>query len=485
MSSTVQDLNRDSVSGSETPRAEIERVFAKQQAYALELRTSSAAQRVAKIKRLKEMLLDRTEDIYKACYEDFRKPEAEVDMTEILPVVMEANDAIRHTKRWMKPRRVRPTFTMLGTQARLRYEPRGTCLIVSPWNYPVNLTFMPLVSAIAAGNTAILKPSEMTPHCSQLMEDMVRELFDEQEVALFQGAVETSQNLLAQPFDHIFFTGSPAVGKIVMGAAAKHLTSVTLELGGKSPVIVDKTANLKKTAGSLVFGKFANNGQTCIAPDLTYVHADVKDAFVDEVKAAIERMYGSIEGIADNPDYCRIVNDKHYGRIKHLLDDAKQRGATIAAGGLHDDAQDFLAPTLLTDVDPEAGIMQEEIFGPLMPILTFNDVDEAIADINGRPKPLALYVYAKDQKLIDRVIGNTSSGGACVNAAMMQYLHGNLPFGGVNNSGIGNAHGEYGFKAFSHERAILRDYYSSSFLMQPPYTSFTRRLVRWTIKYFV
>lgn len=490
MSSTVEDLDRDTpdrntLPDTETQRAEIERVFAKQQAHALRLRTSTAAERVAKIKRLKKMMLDRTEDLYKACYADFRKPPAEVDMTEILPVVMEANDAIRHTKRWMKTRRVGTTFTMLGTQARLRYEPRGTCLIVSPWNYPVNLTFMPLVSAIAAGNTAILKPSEMTPHCSQLMEDMVRELFDEQEVALFQGAVETSQNLLAQPFDHIFFTGSPAVGKIVMGAAAKHLTSVTLELGGKSPVIVDKSANLKKAAGSLVFGKFANNGQTCIAPDLTYVHADVKNAFIDEVKAAIERMYGSIDGIADNPDYCRIVNDKHYGRIKQLLDDAKQRGAAVAAGGLHDDAQDFLAPTLLTDVDPQARLMQEEIFGPLMPIIAYGDVDEAIADINSRPKPLALYVYANNQRVIDRVIGNTTSGGACVNTAVMHYLHGKLPFGGVNNSGIGSAHGEYGFKAFSHERAVLRDRFSSSYLMQPPYTPFTRRLIRWTIKYFV
>jgi aldehyde dehydrogenase (NAD+) len=485
MSSIVQDLDRNTTSGTEAQRAEIERVFAKQRSHALRLRTSTAAERVAKIKRLKKMLLDRAEDLYKACYEDFRKPEAEVDMTEIMPVVMEANDAIRNTKRWMKDRWVRPTFTMLGTQAKLRYEPRGVCLIVSPWNYPVNLTFMPLVSAIAAGNTAILKPSEMTPHCAQLMEDMVRELFDEQEVAVFQGAVETSQNLLDQPFDHIFFTGSPAVGRIVMGAAAKHLTSVTLELGGKSPAIVDKSANLRKTAGSLVFGKFANNGQTCIAPDLTYVHANVRDALVDEIKAAIERMYGSIEGIADNPDYCRIVNDRHYGRIKALLDDAKQRGAKVAAGGLHDDAQEFLAPTLLTDVDRGAELMHEEIFGPLMPLLTYTDVDEVIADINGRPKPLALYVYAKDNRVIDRVIDNTSSGGACINTAIMQYMHGNLPFGGVNNSGIGNAHGEYGFKAFSHERAVLRDRYSSSYLTQPPYTSFTRRLIRWTIKYFV
>lgn len=481
MSTAVHDIAQ----APSNQAADIQRVFEKQQARAMQLRTSTAAERIARIKRLKQAVLDRTEDLYKACYEDFRKPQAEVDMTEILPIVIEANDAIRNLRRWMKPMRVPTTLAMLGTQARIRYEPRGVCLIISPWNYPVNLTFMPLVSAIAAGNTAILKPSEMTPHCSQLMEDLVRDVFDEQDVAVFQGAVETSQNLLDQPFDHIFFTGSPAVGRIVMGAAAKHLTSVTLELGGKSPVIVDKTADLKKTAGSLAFGKFANNGQTCIAPDLTYVHADIKDAFVDEMKAALEKMYGSLEGIASNPDYCRIVNNKHYGRIKALLDDATERGANILAGGLHDDDQDFLAPTLLTDVDPDSRIMQEEIFGPLMPIMTFTDVDETITDINNRPKPLALYVYSKNNKFIDRVITRTSAGGTCINTAMMHYLHGNLPFGGVNNSGIGNAHSIWGFKAFSHERAVLRDRFSSSHMMQPPYDNTTRRLIKWTMKYFV
>lgn len=485
MSTAVQDISDRAAQAPDDQAATIDRAFEQQQAKAIRLRASTAAERVERIKRLKQALLERTEAVYEACYNDFRKPRAEVDLTEIMPVVMEANEAIRHTQRWMKTLRVPTTMAMLGTQARLRYEPKGVSLIVSPWNYPVNLTFSPLISALAAGCTAVLKPSEMTPHCSQLMEDLVRETFDEDEVVVFQGAIETTRNVLAKPFDHIFFTGSPAVGRIVMDAASRNLTSVTLELGGKSPTIVDKTADLKKAARSVAWGKFANNGQTCIAPDLTYVHSDVKDDFVAAVKDALEGMYGSIEDIQSNPDYCRIVNNKHFHRIRNLLDDAQSRGAKILTGGFHDDDQDFLAPTLLEGVTPDAQIMHEEIFGPLMPIMTFNDAQEVIDDVNSRPKALALYVYGKDDAFIERIIGNTSAGGTCINTAMMHYLHANLPFGGVNNSGMGSAHGRYGFKEFSHERAVLRDRASMSHLMQPPYNVFTRKLIQWTQKYFV
>lgn len=480
MSTAVEDITR--ASGHQA--AEIQRIFELHREHAKTLRHTTADERIAKLKRLKQAVLDHGADIKKACHEDFRKPESEVDLTEIMPVVMEANDAIRHVKKWMKPKKVRTTLAMLGTKAQLRYEPRGACLIISPWNYPINLTFQPLVSAIAAGNTAILKPSEMTPHCAQVIEDIAREVFEEDEVATFQGAVETSQNLLALPFDHIFFTGSPGVGRIVMGAAAKNLTSVTLELGGKSPVVVDKSANLKKTARSLAWGKFTNNGQTCIAPDMTYVHADIKDEFVKEMLAAIKKMYGKQDKLQSNDDYCRIVNSKHYGRIKSLLDDATEQGATVVSGGLHDDEQDFLAPTLLTDVQSGSKILEEEIFGPLMPIFTFTDVETVIDDINSRPKPLALYVYAKDNAAIEQVISNTSAGGTCINAAMLHFLHGNLPFGGVNNSGIGSSHGPWGFKSFSHERAVLNDKHSTSHLLAPPYNAMTKKLIKFSMKYF-
>ncbi len=467
----------------ETDSAEIKRLFDAQLDTAMTLRRSSARERIAKLKRLRALMFERREDIMAACHADFAKPTAEVEVTEILPVVEEAHHAMRKLKSWMKPERKRPTLLMLGTSARVINEPRGRCLIISPWNYPINLSFGPLVSAIAAGNTVILKPSELTPNCAQLMAEMIGELFDETEVAVVQGAVETSQSLLALPFDHMFFTGSPAVGKIVMRAAAEHLSSITLELGGKSPVIVDASANLTNAARTLVWGKFANNGQTCIAPDYVYVHEDVRQAFVEECINALDKLYGKAEGRAANGDYCRIVNQRHYERVRGLLDDARERGAQLATGDVPANDDRYVAPTLLTDVGDDARIMEEEIFGPLLPILTYRDLDSAIARINARPKPLALYIYAKDQGVIDQVVATTSAGGTCINTAMLHFLHGQLPFGGVNNSGIGNSHGHAGFKAFSHERSVLQDRFSLAFLFRPPYNAFTRWFIRFSVRW--
>ena len=478
MSTAVHDI----AAQSEADTAQTERLFEAQRGRALALRSSTAADRIEKIKRLRQAMFDRTDQIYAACHADFAKPAPEVDITEILPVVMEANHAIRHLKGWMKPERKRPTLLMFGTSAEVRYEPRGVCLIISPWNYPINLSFGPLISAIAAGNTVILKPSEMTPHCA-LMAEIVDDVFDENEVSVVQGAVETSQHLLGLPFDHIFFTGSPAVGKIVMRAAAEHLTSVTLELGGKSPVIVDKTADIAKTAQNLVWGKFANNGQTCIAPDYLYVHADVADAFVEAMGKALKRLYGDQQAMASNTDYCRIVNDRHHGRVKALIDDATERGARVSTGGSPANDDNYIAPTILTDVDANSRVLEEEIFGPVLPIIAFTDTDRILADINAKPKPLALYVFARDNDFIDKVLDNTTAGGTCVNHSMVQFLHANLPFGGVNNSGIGNSHGHYGFKAFSHERAVVRERFSLSFLFLPPYKGFTKWFIRFAVKY--
>ncbi len=469
----------------EADSAHTQRIFDAQRERALALRASDAAERIDKIKRLRQLMFDRAQEIYDACHADFAKPAPEVDITEILPVVMEANHAIRHLKSWMKPDRKRPTLLMFGTSAEVRYEPRGVCLIISPWNYPLNLSLGPLVSAIAAGNTVILKPSEMTPHAAALMAKLLAEVFDENEVAVVQGAVETSQHLLSLPFDHIFFTGSPAVGKIVMKAAAEHLTSVTLELGGKSPVIIDKSADLKHAAQNLAWGKFANNGQTCIAPDYLFVHADVADAFVDATRSALEKLYGKRENMAANGDYCRIVNDRHHARIKGLIDDATDRGAHMPIGGSSAPTGDanYIGPTVLTDVDAASRILDEEIFGPVLPILPFTDIDRVISQINAKPEPLALYVFARDNAFIDRVLNHTSAGGSCVNHSMVQFLHANLPFGGVNNSGIGNSHGHYGFKAFSHERAIVRERFSLAWLFLPPYKGFTRWFIKFAVRW--
>ena len=463
--------------------AEIQRIFELQRGTAIRLRTSTARERIAKIKRLRDTVVAHSEAFYEAAEKDFKKPPAEVDLSELMPVIAEANDAIRHVKKWMKPKGVWPTRLMMGTKAWIKYEPKGRTLIISPWNYPVNLTFGPLVSAIAAGNTAILKPSEMTPNLSALMVKITREIFSEDEVAIFEGDASVSTSLLALPFDHIFFTGSPAIGKVVMAAAAKHLTSVTLELGGKSPTIIDKTADLKMAARNIAWGKFTNNGQTCIAPDHVYVHEDVKDEFVRNMVEVLHNTYGATADEQLSSEYlARVVNERHTGRIKGLLEDAREQGAEILCGGEARESDCFVQPTLLTKIPDSAKIMDEEIFGPLLPIIGYTDLDAVIREINAMPKPLALYVWSKTNATIDKVLNETSSGGACVNHTVVQFLHLNLPFGGVNNSGIGNGHGHFGFKAFSHERGVIRTRFALAPMMFPPYTDRVKKMIKLFMK---
>ena len=439
----------------------LQRVFDSQAATALRLRSSTAKERIAKIRKLRDAVISHTEDWYQAAYLDFKKPQGEVDLAEILPVCVEANDAIRNLKKWMKPTHVWPTMLTLGMRSHVQYSPRGRCLIIGPFNYPVNLTLGPLVSAIAAGNTAILKPSELTPHLSGLICKVVREVFTEEEVAIFEGEADVSQALLELPFDHIFFTGSPTIGKYVMGAAAKNLSSVTLELGGKSPTIIDETANLKLAAINVMWAKFANAGQTCIAPDYVFVHESVKDEWVACCREQLTKAYGNtLDEQKSSPHLAHIVNARHTSRIRALLDDAKAHGARLLTGGGSIEGDCFIQPTLIDQVSKNSRILEEEIFGPLLPVMGYSNLDEVIASINAGQKPLALYIYSRNNANINKVLTNTVSGGACVNHALMQFLHGNLPFGGINNSGIGNAHGHYGFKSFSHERGVVRTQFS-------------------------
>ena len=459
--------------------AEVRRVFEKQFDTAIRLRRSSADERIAKIKKLKAAVLAHTEALQQAMHKDFQKPAVEVDLTEILPVIAEANDAIRKVKKWMKPSGVWPTILTGGLKSYIQYEPRGRCLIIAPWNYPVNLCFVPLVSAIAAGNTAILKPSEMTPHTSAVLVKIVKETFSEDEVAIFEGDASTSTALLALPFDHIFFTGSPAVGKIVMTAAAKHLTSVTLELGGKSPTIIDETADIDLAARNILWGKFTNGGQTCIAPDYIYVHDSVREAFLQKAAEVLKSAYGSSDAEqARSPCLTHIVNQRHTQRVAAMLDDARGKGARVVAGGGVNVEDQWVAPTLLADVPKDARVLQEEIFGPLLPVLGYRSLQTVIDEINAQPKPLALYVWSRNSSNIDKVMKETSSGGACINHTVVHYLHGNLPFGGVNNSGIGSAHGHFGFKAFSHERAVVRTRFMVAKMFFPPYSNFMKKMVQ-------
>ncbi len=467
------------VTAHESPALIMRKAFEAHAAVALRLRESTATERIALIKKLRTAMLAHREDFYAAFLQDMHKSKAEVEGAEFMPVLDEMRHAIGSLKRWMKPQSVTPVLTSVGSKAQVQMQPRGRVLIIAPWNYPLNQCFCPLISAIAAGNTVILKPSEMTPNVSQLMGEIIRKVFDPTHVAYFEGGQATSSALLALPFDHIFFTGSPAVGKLVMAAASKHLTSITLELGGKSPTIVDETADIQLAAENLIWGKFINSGQTCIAPDHIYVHAKVKAKFINAALAALTKYYGAPAKRMKNADLTHIVNQRHTQRLSDLLADAKKRGARVIVGGQVDIAECMIAPTLLDSVNADMRIMQEEIFGPLLPIIEFNDLDEVITQINSNPKPLALYVNSSDEKRISQILAQTSSGGACVNQCMMHNVQGNLPFGGVNNSGMGSTHGYHGFKAFSHERSVLTaGRLRLEKLFAPPYTATRFKLIK-------
>jgi aldehyde dehydrogenase (NAD+) len=459
-------------------------LFARQQAARWRVAATSADQRQAKLRALLEALMARRAEARAALAADFRKAPEEVDLSELYPVICELKDALRHLPRWMKARRVPTPIGLFGSVGTIRHEPRGVVLIISPWNYPINLTLGPLVSALAAGNCAVLKPSEFTPHTTDFLRRLLGELFPEEEVALVEGDAEAAQALLVLPFDHIFFTGSPAVGKVVMQAAAEHLTSVTLELGGKSPVLVEADANLREAARKIAWGKGLNGGQTCVAPDYVLVHERVHDALVDHLKEAFTAFYGaSPEARKASPDLARIINDRHFARLQTLL---RGSAAQIAFGGETDETTRYISPTVLTEVDPSSSLMQEEIFGPLLPILKVPDLEAATTFVNARPKPLALYIFSGNRRRAEALMARTTAGGGCINDTVLHFVHTGLPTGGVNNSGFGKAHGIHGFEAFSNARGTLRQptRFSAMQLMYPPYTGFVRRMIDLTLKYF-
>jgi aldehyde dehydrogenase (NAD+) len=464
--------------------SELEALFARQQAARWRVAGTSADQRQAKLRALRSALMAHRAEAHAALAADFRKAPEEVDLSELYPVIGEIKDALRHLPRWMQPRRVPAPIGLFGSAGTIVQEPKGVVLIISPWNYPIYLTLGPLVSAIAAGNCAVIKPSEFTPHTTAFLQKLLAGLFPEEEVALVEGDAEAATALLALPFDHIFFTGSPAVGKVVMRAAAEHLASVTLELGGKSPVLVAADANLKEAARKIAWGKCLNGGQTCVAPDYVLVHERVHDALVEELKTVLVGFYGTDAAARQaSPDLARIINDRHFTRLQDLLSGS---AAQIAFGGETDAASRYIGPTVLTDVDPAARIMQEEIFGPLLPIVKVKDMDAAVAYVNARPKPLALYVFSDSRPTAESLIARTTAGGGCINDTILHFAHTGLPTGGVNTSGFGKAHGIYGFEAFSNARGILRQRtrFSAIQLMYPPYTGFVRRMIDLTLKYF-
>ncbi|PYE54409.1 aldehyde dehydrogenase family protein [Deinococcus yavapaiensis] len=422
-------------------------------------------------------------DIAEALRRDLGKGRAEAEVSEVHSVRLEIRLALRNLDRWARTRRVATPSTLLMASSQVRREPKGAVLILAPWNYPANLALTPLVSAIAAGNTVALKPSEKAPRTAEVLVKLLRETFAPDEVAVFTGGPEVARGLLELPWDHVFFTGSTRVGREVMRAASKHLSPVTLELGGKSPAIVHASADLKLAAERVAWAKFVNAGQTCVAPDFALVHESVALRFVSELKKATVVSYGEAARLQGNRDYGRLVDEGSAERLQALVEDAVALGAKVEIGGSAAPSERFMAPTILTNVDGHMKVMEEEIFGPVLPILTYREEVEIASLVTELGSPLALYVFAEDNGFVERTLRDTRSGGVVVNGALSHILNPHLPFGGVGPSGMGSYHGEWGFKTFSHERAVLRQGRLSALkAMTPPYGRPVPRLTAWLLR---
>lgn len=432
--------------------------------------------RIFQLKKLKKLIIDYEKQILDAVKEDLSKPDFENYFSEIQISLMELDFAIKNLKRWMKVEFVKTPFMHQPGYSFTKAESLGVVLIIAPWNYPFQLIISPLIANIAAGNCAILKPSEISENSSNIIAKLINENFDANYIKVIEGDAAVSESLLKLKFDHIFYTGSSAVGKIVMRAAAEHLTPVTLELGGKSPCIVDKNIALKTTARRIVWGKFFNVGQTCIAPDYVLVHKEQKENLIVELKKAIEEFYGGNAEISK--DYARIINEKHFNRLKNYLLEGE-----IVYGGKTNAEAKYIEPTILTNIKADAKVMQDEIFGPILPIMEYSDTEDVIEYINSRPKPLALYIFSKSSDFTKTILSRTSSGGVCINDTLSHITTTSLPFGGVGNSGMGKYHGKAGFNTLSHRKSVMKKSFLIDYsLRYPPYgklNKFLKSLISW------
>jgi aldehyde dehydrogenase (NAD+) len=465
--------------GAHTAPADVQRIFNLQQANRWHVARTSPAERGQKLRRLRAAIEANRAAIADAIYADFGKHREETELSEIQLTLMELGHTIRHLPTWMRRVRVRTPLFLTGTRSEIRYSPKGVVLILAAVNYPFALIVAPLVSAIAAGNCAIVRPSDRVPHTNRVLARLLAEVFDEREVALVEGDATVVDQLLALPFDHTFFTGSTRVGKKIMAATAGTLTSLTLELGGKSPVIVDESADIPRAAERVVWGKFMTAGQACVAPDYVFVHESRAEEFLVAARRAVGAFYGDTQDErVKNPDLTRMIDAPSVQRLAGLLDEAKRRGATVETGGHVDAASRYIAPTILSRVEQDSPIMADEIFGPILPVLTYRSAEEVYRFVRSRGKPLALYIFSRDKQSIEDILANTSSGGTVVNNVMLHLCNPNLPFGGAGESGFGNYHGLFGFKTFSHERAVLvQGPLTVQHLLYPPFGSMTHRLL--------
>lgn len=431
--------------------------------------------RLEQLKKLKSAILKYEDKIYDALHKDLHKSKVEAYASEIGLVLKEISLFQKKLKKWSKPQRVKSPLLFPLSKSRIYSEPFGKVLIISPWNYPFGLSITPLIGAIAAGNTVVLKPSEISSNTSQVLEDMLKSAFQSRYVATFQGGAETSQELLSHKFDYIFFTGSERVGKVVYQAAASQLTPVTLELGGKSPCIVDKNCNLDKASRRITYGKFLNCGQTCIAPDYLFVHEEIKADLIDQIKIRIAEFYG--KDPKQSADYGRIIRKEHFEKLQRLMKDSK-----IIFGGNNEIEEHYFEPTLI-EGDENSAIMQEEIFGPILPVFSFKEIGEVTDLVSSRPKPLALYIFSDNKKFLREILQQTSSGAVCINDTVIHFANENLPFGGVGSSGIGNYHGRKSFETFSHQKSVMHN--TNLFEIPkrfPPADGSTLKILKWLLR---
>ncbi|MBY0121440.1 aldehyde dehydrogenase [Bacillus sp. S/N-304-OC-R1] len=427
----------------------IRTIIEKQQRFFKTDQTKDVGFRIEVLTKLRNAIKNYERDLMIALKADLNKSEFDAYTTEIGVMLEETKNALKHLRKWAKPEKVKTPITHIGSTSYIYSEPYGVALIISPWNYPFQLAIAPLIGAIAAGNCAIIKPSELTPVTSQLLAKLIAEIFPEEYVAVVQGGVETSQALLSEKVDYIFFTGSVPVGKVIMEAAAKNLTPITLELGGKSPCIVYKDANIKLAAKRIAWGKFINAGQTCIAPDYLYVHNDIKKEFLSHLQESITELYG--QNPLNNQDFTRIVNEKHFNRLSSFL----SNGEIVIGGSTNKDSL-MIEPTILTKITWNDPIMKDEIFGPILPVMEFKELSEVIDGIHNHPHPLSLYLFTEDEKIQQEVLNRVSFGGGCINDTVYHFASPYLPFGGVKSSGIGAYHGKGSFDTFSHKKSVLK-----------------------------
>ncbi len=429
-------------------------VFKQHKTNNLRNRVKTLAWRLERLKKLRDLITEARSPLAEALQKDLKKHPTETELSEILSTIMELDHTVANLKNWMQPISVSTPARLMGTHSYVRLEPKGVVLILAPWNYPFHLIMTPLIAALAAGNTAILKPSELTPNVSSLVADLVAKYFSPDEVFVVQGDSKVAADLCELPFDHIFFTGSTAIGKKVMAAAATNLTPVTLELGGKSPAILDETYSIPNAAQKLMWAKFLNAGQTCVAPDFVCVPKSLTESFLGSCVKTLDSMFPA-KNTASESDMCRVVSESHFKRLKKLFDDSIKMGARCVSGGVFDRDNLYISPTILENLSFDSPIMQEEIFGPILPVIAYSDFDSLAEQLLKQTTPLALYIFSNSDSFKEQALNSLPSGGVCLGHAIIQLMNANLPFGGVGHSGLGAYHGHSGFLELSHRRSVL------------------------------